>query len=388
MTALVARSWQDCERAQPVVWPDVAALRSVERVLSRRQGLVSARDCRRLLKALAGPARVLQAGPCAESWRDSPAAVDRLVALLRSLAAAVDGPVVTIGRVGGQYAKPRSAMTERVGDELIPVFRGHAVHDDAPDAIARRPDPWRLLETYRRSAETLLRIGPGVFTSHEALLLEYEEALTRRCDDGWYATSAQMLWIGDRTRQVDGAHVAFLSTVANPIAVKLGPSATADDVAELCRRLNPHRVPGRLTFVTRVGAERVETALPSLIAAADGESVRWLCDPMHGNTRTCPDGAKYRRVPDVVAEVRATADILGQAFGGLHLEVTAEDVQECVDGEVSPTRRYTSLCDPRLNPGQAHRVVAAMGRNSDARARTPGRRPKCPLSSGSTARTR
>ena len=302
---------------------------------------------------------MLQAGPCAESFRDDPRDVDALLALLRALAAGAGAGTVTIGRLAGQYAKPRSAATELVDGELLPVFRGHAVHDDAAIASMRRPDPSRLLETYRRSAATRLRAG-ALFTSHEALLLEYEEALTRRWGDAWYATSAHTLWVGDRTRAVDGAHVAFLADVANPIAVKLGPSAAADDVAELCRRLNPERVPGRLTLVTRLGASRVDAVLPSLIAGAAGEPVRWLCDPMHGNTRCEAGGRKFRRVADMIAEVRATVAAHGPAFGGLHLEVTAEDVLECVDDEVPPGRRYTSLCDPRLNPAQAHRLVGAM----------------------------
>ncbi len=384
------RRWRDRELAQRVPWPDAAALRAAERQLALRPPLVAIADCRLLAArvAQAGPGGgfLLQAGPCAESFADDDASVDALVALLGELAARLRaggaGRVVGVARVAGQYAKPRSAMTERVDGELLPTFRGHAVHDEAADPRSRRPDPARLVEAYRRAARTLRRLAPGApFTSHEALLLEYEEALTRRAAPGgdWYATSAHTLWVGDRTRGLDGAHVAYLAEIANPVAVKLGPSATPDDVAALCRRLNPGRRPGRLTLVTRLGAADVHAGLPPLLAAAreEGQPVTWLCDPMHANTRSHAAAGKFRLLSDIVAELRATATLhraAGSRLGGVHLELTAEDVHECVDDERELVgRRYTSLCDPRLNAAQARRLVGALtapGR-AQAAARTP-----------------
>ena len=369
--------WRNRIAEQRIAWPDERALRAVERRLGALRPLVSSTDCRRLadgLAAAAGGRRlVLQGGPCVESFRDEDRAVDALVRLVGELASVLrDGagtPVVTVGRLAGQYAKPRSSTTENVAGQILPVFRGHAVHDDAPTAAARRPDPTRLVEMYRRSKRTLRRLERAgtLFTSHEALVLEYEEALTRRCapDGAWYAGSGHMLWVGERTRHVDGAHVAFLAEIANPVAVKLGPATTPDDVVELCGRLDPDRRPGRLTLVTRLGAGRAEAVMPGLIAAVNKERhpVTWLCDPMHGNTRSDSGGGKFRRLSDLIAEVRATITAhrdAGSWFGGLHLELTADAVDECVEEEGLAPRRYTSLCDPRLNPGQARRLVAAV----------------------------
>jgi 3-deoxy-7-phosphoheptulonate synthase len=369
-------AWRGHPVAQPVIWPDEVALRAVERHLSTRRPLVSPAECRRLSSALAATAygcgMVLQAGPCVESFHDDDCAVDALAALLRelsgSLAEASGDPVVTVGRLAGQYAKPRSATTEDVAGSIVPVFRGHAMHDDAPTAAARRPDPTRLVEMYERSRRTLRVVGPhGLFASHEALLLEYEEALTHRANPGgeWYAGSAHMLWVGERTRQLDGAHVAFLSEIANPVAVKLGPAATPDQVVELCLRLNPNRRPGRLTLVTRLGCGQVEAVLEPLLAAvcSERQPVTWLCDPMHGNTRADSAGGKFRRLCDMIGEVRASVAAhrtVGSRLGGLHLEVTAEAVEECVEEEGTVGRRYTSLCDPRLNPDQARRLLDAV----------------------------
>jgi 3-deoxy-7-phosphoheptulonate synthase len=327
--------------AQPVAWP-AAELALVTHALARRPGLVSAASIERLRGALASSLPVLQAGPCAESFHDDPRDVDALVALLRSLGSGM----TVIARLAGQYAKPRSKPVEVVDGVEIPSFRGHAVHGEAPDA--RRPDPRRLLEMYRRSAATLLRCG--LFVSHEALLLDYESALVRRFDDAWYATSAHTLWVGDRTRSLEGAHIGFLAEIANPVAVKLGPTATPDEVYELSRLLNPERIPGRLTFITRLGVEHLDR-LPALREA--GVAARWLCDPMHGNTHTDAWGLKFRRPSDILTEASASC------ADGLHLEVTAEDVDECVETPVAG-RRYTSLCDPRLNAAQARRVVAAV----------------------------
>jgi 3-deoxy-7-phosphoheptulonate synthase len=366
--------WRERFVAQPVAWPDGLALRSAERYLANRRPLVRAAECRRLADDLAaaagGRALVLQAGPCVESFRDEDRTVDALVELIRELAGRLGAEskvgVVTIARLAGQYAKPRSSATEDVAGQILPVFRGHGVNDDAPTVDARRPDPARLVEMYWRSRRTARRLAPEgtLYTSHEALLLEYEEALTRRATPRgeWFAGSAHMLWVGDRTRDPDGAHIAFLSEVANPVAVKLGPTSCPDEVVAICRRLNPNRRPGRLTLVTRLGAARVQSALPDLIAAvsAEAQPVTWLCDPMHGNTRTDAAGGKFRRLCDLLAEARATLAAhraAGSWFGGLHLELTADAVEECVEQEGTTGRCYTSLCDPRLNPDQARRLV-------------------------------
>lgn len=369
--------WRSCPVAQAVPWPDPQRLHAVERRLSQLPPLVTPGAIRRLAGLLGpvtvGQGLVLQAGPCAESFRDDVSTVDRLRSLLTQMGEVIrDGSgqqVVLVGRLAGQYAKPRSAMTELVGGVELPVFRGHIVHDDAPDLKRRRPDPRRLLEAYWHSRRTARQVvGFDVHTSHEALLLEYEEALTRRehRDGYWYAGSAHLLWIGERTRDPSGAHVAYLSEVANPVACKLGPTATPDEVAELCDRLNPHRVPGRLTLITRLGSGRVEPVLPGLLEAvrAERQPVVWLCDPMHGNTSSGL-GGKVRRYRDIVKELGATVEAhraAGSSLGGLHLELTGDDVSECPDDDAMEAAGVSmSLCDPRLNPAQSLRLAGAAG---------------------------
>jgi len=279
--------------------------------------------------------------------------------------------VVCIARAAGQYAKPRSSATEMCDGQRLPVFRGHFVHDDAPSEAARRPDPRRLRTGFARAGETVARlrvVAPEMFVSHEALLLEYEEGLTRRVrrTGQWYAGSGDFLWVGERTRGLDEAHIRFLAGVMNPVGCKLGPSAAPQEVVELCARLDPDRAPGRLTLIPRLGAGRVGNVLPGLVRAvsAAGHRVVWLCDPMHGNTRTGPDG-KRRFLADIRAEVEeshAVHEAQGSWLAGLHLEVTAEDVNECVDEASggSPPRKVTSLCDPRLNTAQALAVVGSL----------------------------
>jgi 3-deoxy-7-phosphoheptulonate synthase len=333
-------------------------------------------------------------------------------------------PVVKVGRIAGQFAKPRSADSEQLNGLQLPVFRGHAVNDDAFDASARQPDPRRLLRAYHQSAATLnllraltkggfadltqihvwnqefvaaskqgqryeviarhidraLRFmaACGVdlgddsalhqvdfYTSHEALILGYEEALTRRdsLTGDPYDCSAHLLWVGERTRSIDGAHVHFLSGVKNPVGCKLGPTATPDEVLALCDRLNPDNELGRLTLIARMGAANIETTLPPLVRAVRdaGRAVVWVCDPMHGNTFATKSGRKTRRFDDILAEIKGFFVVHqgeGTVPGGVHLELTHENVTECLGGaeEVLDTHldhRYQALCDPRLNARQS-----------------------------------
>ena len=380
-------------------------------------------------KVAHGRAFLLQAGDCVESFRDfsAPAIRDKLKILLQMAAVMTYGgllPVVKVGRIAGQLVKPRSSPVDRVGDVELPSFRGHMVNDDVATPAGRTPDPERMIAGYHQSAATLnlLRaFAKGGFadltrvhlwnqefvasspegqryeaiaaeieralrfmaacgidlaseeelhqidfwTSHEGLLLDYEQALTRRdsTTGDWYDCSAHMLWIGERTRDPRAAHVEFFSGVHNPLGVKLGPEATPDEVLELCERLNPDRIPGRLTLITRLGADRVADVLPPLLRAAReaGHPVAWACDPMHGNTFTTAAGRKTRRFDDIMAELEAFFGAHageGTWPGGVHLEFTGEDVTECIGGsealrEDQLDTRYETLCDPRLNARQA-----------------------------------
>jgi 3-deoxy-7-phosphoheptulonate synthase len=429
---------------QQPAWPDADAVTAVRERLRMLPPLVFAGEARNLQHALGGVAEgrafLLQAGDCVESFRDVSAIMirEKLKVLLQmsavlTFAAAL--PVVKVGRVAGQFAKPRSSDTEVIDGVELPSFRGHTVHSDEPSAEARIADPERILQGYYQAASTLnlLRaftkggfaditqvhtwnkefvasspagqryeqlaeeIGRAlafmqacgidlaaerklhevdVWTSHEGLLLDYEEPLTRKdsLTGDWYACSAHMLWIGERTRELDGAHVAFFAGVHNPVGVKLGPDAAADDVVALCERLNPRRVPGRLTLITRMGAGRVEELLPPLLRAVreTGIPVVWACDPMHANVFKTAAGFKTRRFDDVLREIEgffAAHHAVGTWPGGVHLEYTGEDVTECLGGseavlEEQLDHRYETLCDPRLNARQsldlAFRVAGLM----------------------------
>ena len=351
-------SWRRHSAAQQPNWPDERALKAVHTQLSSLPPLVFAGEARHLTRSLGaaadGRAFLLQAGDCAESFSEFTAdgIRDKLKVILQMAVVLTYGagvPVVKLGRIAGQFAKPRSSPTEQVGDLVLESFRGHMVNDDLPVPSARIPDPNRLVTAYQQSVATLnlLRaftkggfadlsqvhawnqqfvatstegrrfedIAEGIdralrfmsacginltgedtlhevdfWTSHEALILDYEEALTRRdsLTDDWYDCSAHMLWVGERTRQLDGAHVEFLSGIHNPVGSKVGPTATADDVIALCERLNPNRISGRLTLITRFGAGAIEAGLPPLLRAVrdEGHPVVWVCDPMHGNTFT------------------------------------------------------------------------------------------------------
>jgi len=426
-------SWRSRPAAQQPTWPDEAALKQVHAKLSSLPPLVFAGEARHLTRALGqaadGRAFVLQAGDCAESFAEFTAdgIRDKLKVILQMAVVLTYGaglPVVKVGRIAGQFAKPRSSPTEQVGDQVIDSFRGHMVNDDVPERTARVPDPGRLVSAYEQSVATLnlLRaftkggfadlsqihawnqqfvatstegrrfedIADGIdralrfmdacginltdedtlhqvdfWTSHEALILDYEEALTRKdsLTGDWYDCSAHMLWVGERTRQLDGAHIDFLAGIHNPVGSKVGPSATADDVIALCERLNPARTPGRLTLITRFGVDAVDDHLPGLLRAveAEGHPVVWTCDPMHGNTFTADDGHKTRRFDDIIGELQSFFRIhreVGTWPGGVHVELTGDEVTECLGGvedivEGQLGLRYTTTCDPRLNGRQA-----------------------------------
>lgn len=377
-------------RAAPAQQPQWEEPESVERVRSELSGLpplVEAESLGRLRQQLAqvaaGEALVLQAGDCAEDPTECTAVdVNRKVALLEVLAdvlAAISRrPVIRVGRIGGQYAKPRSALTERVGEVELPVYRGHLINGPSFEAHERRPDPMRMLTAHRTASQVMHHLGaapgesttPRVWTSHEALLLDYEIPMVRRnrCDE-LVLTSTHWPWIGDRTRQVDGAHVELLAEVINPVACKVGPRMSTEDLVALCARLDPAREPGRLTLIARLGAGDVADRLPPMVKAvqAAGHPVIWLCDPMHANTVATADGRKTRLRNTIIQEVVAFQTALhsaGATPGGLHLEATPDDVTECADtpsGLEGVGERYRSLCDPRLNPLQAVAVVSAWG---------------------------
>jgi 3-deoxy-7-phosphoheptulonate synthase len=426
-------SWRDCPIRQVPSYPDAAKLASMEARLTRFPPLVFAGEARRLKASLAlaasGQAFVLQGGDCAESFGDFTANVIRdtfRVLLQMSVVLTFGGamPVVKLGRMAGQFAKPRSSDTETIGGVSLPSYRGDIVNGPDFSAEARIPDPARmefgyfqsagtlnllrafasggyadlhevhrwnldfverspLVERYRdlakRIDETLAFMGacgltsisaPQIretdfFTSHEALLLPYEQALTRvdSTSGDHYACSAHFLWIGDRTRQLDGAHVEFMRGVKNPIGMKVGPSMAADDLLRLMDVLDPLNEPGRLTLIARMGADKVAEKLPGLLRAVKktGRTPVFLCDPMHGNTISTAKKVKTRRFDSIVSELRAffeISDAEGTVAGGAHVEMTGQDVTECVGGarglsEDDLGSRYETFCDPRLNAEQS-----------------------------------
>ncbi|CAL9334655.1 Phospho-2-dehydro-3-deoxyheptonate aldolase [Nocardiopsis dassonvillei] len=358
---------------------DPGLLDRVRRSLALAPALVTGEEVRdlgeRYARAARGDAVVLQAGECAERFAEAtPSRTAERLAQLRDLAALLgrrgDAEVVTVGRIAGQYAKPRSSPWEETADgTVLPSYRGDAVNDDAPDPRARAADPLRMLRALHHSRQVLEAVRaagePRVFTSHEALLLDYEEPLVR----GRHSCSAHTLWIGDRTRDPAGPHVAFAARLANPVGVKLGPGATPEDAVRLSRALNPEGVPGHLSFIVRLGASRVRRHLPDLVSETlrRGAPVLWLCDPLHANTQRWADGRKLRLVENVLSEIEDFVRVLRSHRvppAGLHLEITPDDVLECAelsDLRARGPRRYRSACDPRLNPRQALRAVAGFG---------------------------
>ena len=423
-------AWRRLPAAQQPDWPNTAHVRAVTRELAERPPLVFTGECDqlkdRLAAVAAGEAFVLQGGDCAETFSGSTvdAVREKLETLLQMalvLTYAARVPVVKIGRMAGQFAKPRSRPTESRDGVELPAYRGDAVNGFEFTPEARRPDAARLLQAYNSAAVTLNLCrafahggyadlhqahawnqdfvaqspagqryeqiageidralafmkacgadseelhGVEFYSSHEALLLEYERALTRIDvpTDLPYDLSAHMVWIGERTRNLSGAHVEFCRQIRNPIGVKLGPTASPDDAVELVERLNPGREPGRLTFITRLGAGKVREVLPPLVEriTEHGAPVVWVCDPMHGNTFEAPSGYKTRRLDHVLDEVAGFFEVhraLGTHPGGIHVEFTGDDVTECIGGgyeiiEDDLHDRYETACDPRLNRRQA-----------------------------------
>ncbi|HRA75387.1 MAG TPA: 3-deoxy-7-phosphoheptulonate synthase class II [Propionicimonas sp.] len=418
------------QAAQQPTYPDAGALATVLAELRLRPPLVFAGECdelkHRVAEVAAGRSFLLQGGDCAETF-DSVTAINIrgklrvLLSMAVVLTYAAQVPVLKVGRIAGQYAKPRSKDTETRGEVTLPAYRGDAVNGLEFTPQSRTPDPQRLIETYNRSAATLnllrafvkggfadlravhtwnrdfvrdsnvearyealaeeisralaFMVACGVdndsfrtvdfYSSHEALLLGYEHALTRIDSRTGtpYDTSAHMIWIGERTRQLDGAHVELLRHIRNPIGIKVGPAASPEEVVALCERLDPDLEPGRLTVITRMGAGRIRDVLPGIVSAVEdtGRKVAWVCDPMHGNTFETSLGYKTRAFSQVVEEVNGFFDVheaLGTWPGGVHIELTGDDVTECVGGvhelaEADLANRYETACDPRMNRNQS-----------------------------------
>jgi 3-deoxy-7-phosphoheptulonate synthase len=426
-------SWRSRPAKQLPEYPDPAALAQVERQLASFPPLVFAGEARSLKRALgrvaAGNAFLLQGGDCAESFAEHGAdnirdffRVFLQMAVVLTYAAA--SPVVKVGRIAGEFAKPRSSPTEKRDGKELPSYRGDIINDIEFTAQARTPDPHRQLEAYRQCAATLnllrafaqggyanlgsvhqwmlgsikdspqsrrylelanrisealgfmracgldLESHPELkttdfYTSHEGLLLPYEQALTRvdSTSGDWYCTSGHLLWIGDRTRQADGAHVEFCRGIKNPLGLKCGPSLKPEELIRLIDILNPDNEPGRLTLICRFGAEKVAEHLPALLRAVkrEGKVVVWSCDPMHGNTIISASGYKTRPFDLILQEVKnffAAHAAEGTYAGGVHLEMTGQDVTECTGGARAITDaelndRYHTFCDPRLNAEQS-----------------------------------
>jgi 3-deoxy-7-phosphoheptulonate synthase len=429
-TGSPATGWQTRPAAQQPDWPDPAALAAVTSELAALPPLVFAGECDQLRDRLAavtrGEAFVLQGGDCAETFAGATAEAvhGKLQTVLQMAVVLTYGasiPIVKIGRMAGQFGKPRSATMETRDGVELPAYRGDAVNGLVFSSESRTPDPGRLLRAYHCAAVTLnlcrafttggeadlhqvhawnqdfVRDSPAgrrydrlaqeidralafmracgtdpdelrtveLYSSHESLLLPYEQALTRTDarTGADYDLSAHFLWVGERTRAIDGAHVEFAASIRNPIGLKVGPSATPQELLALVRKLSPDGEPGRLTLISRLGAGQIRTLLPPLVEAvrAEGIPVAWICDPMHGNTFEAPGGYKTRRFDEVLDEVLGFFEVhrgLGTHPGGIHIELTGDNVTECVGGsyEIAPAdlhQRYETACDPRLNRSQA-----------------------------------
>jgi 3-deoxy-7-phosphoheptulonate synthase len=374
-------TWRGFEARQQPVYADPAALDAAVRELAAYPPLVRLDEVDSLAGALAeaqaARAFLLQGGDCAESFAEfSPETIAGSVGLINAMAARIAEasglPVVRVGRIAGQFAKPRSADPETRGGRALPAYRGDIVNGLAFDAGARRADPERLFRGWAQSAATLSHVraiaeaeGSPIWSSHEALLLPFEAALARLGEPGgrWYASSAHMLWIGDRTRFPGSAHVEFARGLANPMGIKCGPSLDPETLLRLLDRVDPRHQPGRITLIARMGRSEAERRLPPLLRAVrrSGRPVLWSCDPMHGNTVETGAGLKTRRLADIFAELSAffaAAAAEGVWPGGVHVEMTGRDVVECTGGaaaiaEEDLGERYDSHCDPRLNAGQA-----------------------------------
>lgn len=426
-------SWRNFPIKQQPNYNDNEALKKVEDELGRRTTLVHPHEIRELKKSLSkvanGKAFLLQGGDCAESFAEysDNNLKNYFQVMLQMTIALMYGagcPVVKVGRIAGQFAKPRSSDFEQQGDIKLPSYRGDMVNGMDFNESSRIPDPQRIIQAYNQSASTLnylrslakggfaslanvhqwnkefatncsqialfeglvQRINESLkfmgalgldinsldeineadfYTSHEGLLLNYEQALTRfdETDEKHYCCSAHMLWIGDRTRSLDEAHVEFFSGVSNPLGMKAGPTSDPDDMLRLIDKLNPENEAGRLTIITRMGSDDVEKLLPPILKRIkkEGRNVIWSCDPMHGNTIKSPNGFKTRPFNKVLSEVKKTHQIhqeVGTYAGAIHIEMTGQNVTECVGGaqaisEVDLKDRYHTHCDPRLNSSQS-----------------------------------
>jgi 3-deoxy-7-phosphoheptulonate synthase len=362
-------SWRNFEARHQPDYPDPAALAAATRELAAYPPLVRLADVDALTAALADAQRgrgfLLQGGDCAESFADFSAEnIARDFTLIAAMAERVGeasgAGVIRLARMAGQFAKPRSAPVERQGGVALPAYQGDIVNGLAFDARARRPDPERMFRAYAQAAATLGQVArlaaPAPFwTSHEALLLPYEEALVRREGGRAYASSAHFLWIGHRTAFEGSAHVEFVRALANPVGIKCGPGLAPDALLRLLDRIDPMGEPGRITLIVRMGADGIGALLPPLLEAlaASGRPALWASDPMHGNTRQSGVG-KTRPIAAIRAELDAFFAIAGARAGGMHVEMTGADVAECSDGDAPPAPgRYQSQCDPRLNARQA-----------------------------------
>ncbi|MFZ5765798.1 MAG: class II 3-deoxy-7-phosphoheptulonate synthase [Thermodesulfobacteriota bacterium] len=432
MTEWTKSSWQNFTALQQPKWPDQQAYQEAIDTISKLPPLVFAGEIRELKKQLAdaveGRAFLLQGGDCAEDFNKctAPGIRETLKVILQMaviLSYAGGKPVIKVGRMAGQYAKPRSADTEKVNGREIASYRGDMVNSPEPTEEARRPDPQRMVKGYYLAAATMnitraftrggyaalhrvnswnnefVKASPmgrsyerlarninqalhfmevigldtdipqlnqaSFFVSHEALLLGYEEALTRQdsITGQWYDCSAHMLWIGDRTRQIDGAHVEFLRGVLNPIGMKIGPKHDINEIRKLIVKLNPDNEPGRMTLITRFGAKQVDKYLTPLIRMVkrEGLKVVWSCDPMHGNTYTAETGHKTRNFDEILQEIQCFFEIHwaeGSIPGGVHFELTGDNVTECTGGgrnilDQHLQQNYQTNCDPRLNAEQS-----------------------------------
>lgn len=367
--------WRHFPAAQQPDYRDASLLAEVEQSLQRAAPVVAMAECAAFRAAAArvatGDGFILQGGDCAETLGQDPGpGVTALASLFDRLEALLPSPVIGIGRVAGQFAKPRSNAVEMRGSVTLPVYRGDGINGSAFDPAAREPDPRLMLAVHAQSVATaaiLRRLASPLFASHEALLLPYEQALVRRDEAGrWWSTSGHMLWVGDRSRQLDGAHVHFLSGIENLVGVKAGPSLGTDELLRLLDRLDPTSRPGKLALIGRFGSERISDRLPHMIRAVrrEGRELLWMIDPMHGNSRI-EDQRKVRRLADIKAETRAFFEIAkaeGAHPAGLHLEMSPDDVTECI-GDAGPDDaagmaiNFQSLCDPRLNAAQAEQLV-------------------------------
>lgn len=438
-------SWKNYTARQQPDWPDPLKVEKAQKQLTLMPPLVSIRDIKTLKQELAsaveGKAFILQGGDCSENFRENNTGkINRTCKTLARMAAIIrfsaGKPLIKIGRMAGQYAKPRSSGTETANGMVYSSYRGDLVNDIALNIKARKPDPERILKGYSMAQITLaylefMEASGGlsawnlakwndelrdfaplydkyrvtidnlgttldaiqymdnkthshghklskIYTCHEALLLPYEAGLIRRdtSDGRWYNSSGHMLWIGDRTRQTDSAHIELLRGVSNPIGVKVGPDHSTKEISELCRILNPDNKAGRLSLITRLGRDKTDELLPPLIREikASGHKILWITDPMHGNTFTSESGYKTRRYEDIISEIQSCFRIHAQektVLGGIHLEMTGDNVTECLGGsynicDKNLKEKYLTSCDPRLNEKQSLEIALDVARMIEA----------------------